>query len=95
LEVRRGGVGTVFVEGLVSHISGLKRCPEIWGTRDGMTDATEKQIPCGNDSKKNKSKDKRNCKSNCRSRFPAGMTERRTKTKAKTGGLGCSRPSAS
>ena len=48
----------------------------------------EKQIPCGNDSKKNKGKNKskNSCeskdKSNNKSRFPAGMTARKARTSA-------------
>ena len=48
----------------------------------------QKQIPEGNDRKKSKGegkdKNKGKSKNKCKSRFPKGMTERKTRAKART-----------
>ncbi len=58
----------------------------VWEDAGEKQGQKKKQIPCGNDKRNCKGKGKNNSKR--RSRFPAGMTNKRSKGKGKGKGRG-------
>ena len=87
-------VGLIFGDWVSAEKEKFLTCPccktrgKEWVSAQ-VEDAGEKQIPCGDESQKSNGKNNRKC--NGRSRFPAGMTARDAKARAKATGKGGSK----